>query len=85
MLETLKQSTEPNDDKALAKSKIAGILGDLNQRRRKAKEVSEQKHNVSQPHQIVNAGPYLNGHRQGKENNGLDRMAHLFHSSPYQG
>ena len=38
MLDAIKQSTEPQELKDVAKKKITGIIGDLNQRKRKAQE-----------------------------------------------
>lgn len=43
MLEAIKQSPEPREIKELAKKKITGILGDINQRRRRAKEAEDRK------------------------------------------
>jgi len=92
MLEAIKQSTEPNEEKTIAKLKITGILGDLNQRRRRAKEASDKKNALSYPqngHQMMNGGPYggthTNGTVQGKENDRPNSMAHLFYSTPNQG
>lgn len=89
MLDAIKQSTEPADVKAVAKSKITGILGDLNQRRRRAAEASAQKNALSTPQNGVNGGPYgeaqTNGTGLGKENDRPNSMAHLFHTTPRQG
>lgn len=43
MLEAIKQSPEPREIKELAKKKITGILGDINQRRRRVKEAEDRK------------------------------------------
>ena len=43
MLEDLKSSTEPQELKDLAKKKVLGIIGDLNQRKRKAAEAEAKK------------------------------------------
>lgn len=90
MLEAIKQSTEPADVKAVAKSKITGIIGDLNQRRRKAAEAVAQKDGLSTPRNGQANGerygePHRNGTGQGKENDRPNSMAHLFHSTPREG
>lgn len=80
MLEALKHSTEPDEEKTIAKNKITGILGDLNQRRRRAKEAQAQKEALFH---AQNAR--VNGIRTGKENSTPNTMSHLFHSTPHQG
>ncbi len=89
MLEAIKQSTEPADVKALAKLKVTGILGDLNQRRRRAAEAAAQKNPLSTApngHHSVNGGDqHTSGTGRGKENDRPNSMAHLFYSTPRQG
>ena len=51
MVDALKRSPEPKELKDLALSKIRGIIGDLNQRKRRAAEAAERKNaSRSAPH-----------------------------------
>lgn len=73
MLEAIKQSTEPEEEKAIAKLKITGILGDLNQRRRRQKEALAQKEAL-----FHTQNARVNGTGSGKENSTPNTMSHLF-------
>ena len=61
MVEALKRSNEPHDLKEAAKKRIVGIIGDLNQRKRKKHE-AQQAQNMSRPLQNMpsTVSPNLN-------------------------
>lgn len=80
MVEAIKQSPESRQVKDAAKKKVVGIIGDLNQRRRRAKEMQERKV-VQAPQPLNSVGEngtngahplegrlYANGVETGKEN-----------------
>ena len=76
MNETLKHSTEDPALKELAKKKILGIIGDLNQRKRRAEEAMKEKHAAEDAVFANGAGlPPVNGisdYGRSVQPNGLD-------------
>lgn len=83
MNEALKQSTEPQELKDLAKKKILGIIGDLNQRKRKVEEAKLRKHTLQgaqSTNQTVDSATNhhgsarMNGVTDGKDNRHFQHM-----------